>query len=55
MAAGSSSDVGIDLVPKKNGFSAIWSHFGFKPDSEYETTPVCRLCGKVVAAKSGEA
>ena len=39
--------------PKKNGFSAIWSHFGFKPDSEYETTPVCRLCGKDVAAKSG--
>ena len=39
--------------PKKNGFSAIWSHFGLKPDSEYENTPVCRLCGKDVAAKLG--
>lgn len=39
-------------MSKKKAFSPEWAYFGFKPDTNDESKPICRLCGRLVLAKA---
>lgn len=46
-----------DLVSKKTSTSAIWQHFGFRPNDKGEPVntdeAVCKICMKIVIARDG--
>ena len=47
----------MELVSKPNATAAVWEHFRFKPNDRGEPLnldePVCHICCKTVATKSG--
>ena len=56
-AASATTETGNELVSKAKARSPVWNYFGFKPGADGkpldESTAVCRICKRSVAAKGG--